>query len=292
MNTILYRPIHYAAEDDRRQIDALYQKVFHLNFSIKSNIWSQPARNPLGILATDADTGAAVGHFTSSAFRAKIGNAIIPFRISMGFMTDAAYRGQGIAAQLYFHLRNAILEAQDAQFIIGFPNDVSYHMHLNRMEYDLHRDYQFVVLPRGDSIHSYKKYTGDFSETCFGSSSQNNQLEHSASYMNWRYQNPNYDRWQSESGHIFITVKFQHKIDILYWSEAVSPEELFDFSSFLYHTTDADKVTTWNSLDALNAYPKERRNYHMCINYLICSPAEKQAIQNNWLFWMGDCELF
>lgn len=292
MNTILYRPINYAAEEDCRQIDRLYKDIFHLDFSVKSNIWCQPQRTPLGILAINAASGEAVGHFSSSLFCAKIENSPMPFRISMGFMTDPAYRGQGIATKLYLHLRDAILAAQDAQFLIGFPNDTSYRMHVDRMEYSLYRDYHFVVLPRGPHRYTYKSYNGDFSEGRHGMTSPNNRVEHSASYMNWRYQNPDYNRWQSETGHLFITVRFQNKIDILYWSEGALLEELLDFASFLYETESVEKVTTWNSLDALNAYPKEARAYHMCINYLTCSAAEKQAIQHKWLFWMGDCELF
>lgn len=292
MNTILYRPVNYAAEEDCRQIDRLYKDIFHVDFSVKSNIWCQPQRAPLGILAINADSGEAVGHFSSSRFCAKIKNSTMPFRISMGFMTDPAYRGRGIATSLYRHLRDAILTVQDARFVIGFPNDTSYHMHVDRMEYHLYRDYHFIVLPRGSYRYTYKSYSGDFPESCHGMPAQNNQLEHSASYMNWRYQNQDYSRWQSETGHFFITVRFQNKIDILYWSEEVPLEELLDFAAFIYETECVEKVTTWNSLDALNAYPKESRSYHMCINYLTCNAAEKQAIQNKWLFWTGDCELF
>ena len=82
------------------------------------------------------------------------------------------------------------------------------------------------------------------------------------------------------------------KADILYWSKDAGEEELLDFAAFLYEKQGVERVTTWNTVPFLDAFPREDRNYHMCIHYLNCPPAEKADIQKDWFFCMGDCELF
>lgn len=287
---IKFQLADYGAPDHKQQILSLYQDIFHVDFAEDYDTWFCGPCFPLGVIALNDNSGKIVGHFASLRFEMKTGTKIVPFRMSMGFMVSPECRGMGIGSNLYKYLRTAISEKQDSLFMIGFPNEVSYKMHIDRMEYILHRNYHFVVLPKGEHQQTYSKIHKVPKQLFV--TSQFNCILHSESYMCWRYENAKYDKWMTDNGHIFISTKFKDKADILYWSEDVCEDELLDFAAFLYQTQAVARVTTWNSTDYLASYPAEDRNYHMCMNYLDCDPDTKAMLNGNWLFYMGDCELF
>lgn len=289
MSDIIYRLANYAAPDDQRQILGLYREVFHTDFTASYDMWfCDKRRKPIGIVAVETEGAQIVGHWASAYFEAMIAGDVVGFRQSLGVMTDAAYRNRGIAAALFRHLQQAL---EDAHFIIGFPNESSYRLHIQRLDFVWKRDYHFVVLPRGCCRLQYQRSDSVCSDQA-NLFSGKNCLLHSTEYMEWHYQRENYEKWLSEKGHLFISVRYMDKADIVYWSPAVTQEDLLDFSAFLYANQSINRVTTWNSTAFLNAYPAEKRNYHMCIQYLNCTPAERKSIGQDWLYYMGDCDLY
>lgn len=45
-------------------------------------------------------------------------------------------------------------------------------------------------------------------------------------------------------------------------------------------------------MDFLDKYPAEERSHHMCIHYLDSTPTEREKIGGDWLFYMGDGDLY
>lgn len=292
MSSIVYRRADYSASDERAQILRLYREVFRMDFTMGYDMWfCKEARKAVGIVAVDAEDSRIVGHWASAHFEASIGEETMGYRQSLGTMTDAEYRGRGIAVTLFQHLRQAVVDEGDACFIVGFPNEASYKLLLNQLEFVWKRDYHFVVLPRGKNRCSYKE-DDVFYKNSSESLSGRNHLVHSAEYMEWHYNGKEYNKWRSENGHIFISTRFMDKADIVYWSATVTEEELLDFAAFLYSSQNVERVTTWNSTAFLDTYPAEERNYHMCIQYLNSTSAEQKRISGEWFFYMGDCDLY
>ena len=76
----------------------------------------------------DAETGEAVGHFGTVQTRVTLDGQAAPARISMGFMVSHRYRGYGIARRVNEELFSAIAARDEDALVIGFPNDISFHM--------------------------------------------------------------------------------------------------------------------------------------------------------------------
>lgn len=292
MSSIVYRRADYSAPDERVQILRLYREVFRMDFTMGYDMWfCNEARKAVGIIALDAGSSRIVGHWALAHFEASVGGEIMGYRQSLGTMTDAEYRGRGIAATLFQHLRQTVEDEGGTRFIVGFPNEASYKLLLNQLGFVWKRDYHFVVLPRGSSRFQYQKEKA-VCKRQIDVIPGKNCLLHTPEYMEWHYQRQSYDIWLSEKGRLFISVRFRDKADIVYWSYDTTGEELLDFSSFLYKSQDINKVTTWNSTDFLDTLPREERNYHMCIQYLNSTPAEQKRIGGEWFCYMGDCDLY
>lgn len=293
MNMITYRLVNYHQADDRRQVLKLYDQVFHMDFSGGYDKWyCREQRKTLGIAAVDEICGKIISHWALVGFDAVIHGREVLCRHLMGVMSDPEYRGKGIASNAFRSLREIVIDRKDTFFGISFPNDQAYSMEVNHLGYVPLRDYHFVVLPKGEAHGTYKLDEGILCEEQPDTLSGFNHLSHSKEYMLWRYQEKIYDKWRSENGHIFISTRFMDKADLLYWSGDASGEELLDFASFLYKTQGVERVTTWNTIPFLDMFPREARDYHMCINYFDRGPAEKEEIQREWFYYMGDCDLF
>ncbi|MDR2487474.1 MAG: GNAT family N-acetyltransferase, partial [Clostridiales Family XIII bacterium] len=166
-----------------------------------------------------------VGHFGTMSVCASVGGALQRGRISMGFMVDGICRGRGVASGLSDALFEALSAAGQDRFVIGFPNDVSFHMHTARMEYTPIRDYRFVTLPRGRAAQRYEPISGDaFTGFLPGGVSGGfvdsvgaNHLCHDAAYLSWRYGADAYQKYRSASGGLFVATRYADKADILYW---------------------------------------------------------------------------
>ncbi len=294
---ITYRTIDYEKHTDREDILRMYREIFHVEFEDQYRFWfeSRHAGAPIGVAAIDDTCGRMVGHFTTVRFRAIIDGASQPFRMSMGFMTDPDYRGQGIATNLYHELKKYVTDAEDDTcFIIGFPNENSVHMHIARMEYEEFRRLHFVELPKTEGADAEHRFTpaDGFSGASEEAGAGYNRMHHTKSFLDFRYADSKYETFVSDSGNLYTCTRFRDKVDILYWSDYLNEEELLAFASFLHGREGVSRVTTWNSLPYLDKYPREDREYHMCINPLNCDDAQKKRILSPWIFLMGDCELF
>lgn len=291
MNNIIYRRIDYTSKEDKNQILDLYKRVFNVEFADEYDFWFCQERKPIGIVAVCKNK--IVGHFTTILQEAVIQAEIINFRLSMGFMTDSMYRGKGIAGNLYKCLKEELLQENDALFLMGFPNDVSYCMHLEKLEYEHIKDFSFVTIPHEipNNVMFNLMHDNEWQESCERDLKQN-CLYHSDKYLRWRYSLPKYGKYVSEEGKKFIVTKYGDKIDILYWDTNVEQNDVLQFVGFLYQNFNVSKVTTWNSVAFLNQFPEETRKYHMCINFFNCNENQKKQIEKEWIFFMGDCELF
>ena len=289
---IVYCPAHYENPAIREQLLKLYRDIFRVEFSEGYRKYFLDWPDFAGVVALESRTGEIAGHFAAARFHAVIAGELMPFRMSMGFMTSPNFRGRGIATQLYRNLRDEILRRNDAKFIIGFPNDVSYHMHTHGMDYVSLKDYRFTVLPKSVPAGHYLPLSDFRGFRAEETPDKRNHLLYSAEYLSWRYRENQYEKWVSGEGRLFVSTRFRDKADILYWDLSASEEELLDFAAFLYERYAVSRVTTWNSAAFLNQYPAEERRYHMCVNCLNADSAEKESILGEWLFRMGDCELF
>ena len=289
MKKIVYRPADYADPDTAEKIKRLYAEIFHCDMSETFSFWygATPFGGPLGVLAVDAENGEAVGHFGTVQTRVTLDGRAAPARISMGFMVSPRYRGYGIATRLNEELFSAIAARDEDALVIGFPNDVSFHMHITRMGYRHIRDFQFVTLPRSGERQAAFAPCASLPD---GGSFPACAISHAPEYLAWRYAAGAYDAFRSERGSVFVCSRFRDKADILWWSAGAGREELLDFAAFLYRVYPVERVCTWNTFDWLDAFPKDERHYHFCIHPLPKTP--ELAMQGPWTFFMGDCELF
>lgn len=289
MKAIEYHLCDYSNPSTVEKIKALYLEIFHCDLTNTFSFWygATPFGEPLGVLAVDPESGEAVGHFGTMRTGVNLNGSPACCRISMGFMVSPRYRGHGIATRLNDVLFSAIREQGEDVLVIGFPNDVSFHMHLERMGYQHIRNYQFVTLPRGGEPVSSFSPCAFFPSVC---EYAGNAVDHSPEYLAWRYSRRPYDTFQSEKGGVFVCSRFRDKVDILWWSPLVDERELLRFAAFLYRAYPVDRVCTWNTFDWLDRYPKDERCYHFCIHPLPTTP--ETALRDPWTFFMGDCELF
>lgn len=294
---IKYRKIDYKEHQDRDAILEMYQNVFHIDAAEQYDFLYRGSHfsDPLGVIAYDDENGKVVGHFTTVSIRAIIKGESKRFRMSMGFMTDAEYRGRGIATNLYYELKKLVLsESGETLFIIGFPNENSVHMHIDRMEYKEYRTFHFVELPKdaGKGKTAFTQIDQIEQKENAWVHDGVNELCHDDAFLNARYADSKYEMYRSEAGNLYICTQFRDKFDILYWSDYDNEDELLAFAEFLHQKECINRVTTWNTTDYLNKYPGEDRDYHMCINYLECDDNMMAIVNQPWVFFMGDCELF
>ncbi|MDR2457054.1 MAG: GNAT family N-acetyltransferase [Clostridiales Family XIII bacterium] len=285
---IIYRIADYQNTKELRKIAALYLKVFNIDIIENLKFWfsNSPFGKPFGIVALYKEE--IIGHFGTAKLNANIGGEVLDGRISMGFMVDSDYRGQGIAGNLSKQLFDRLRKQGKDNFVIGFANDVSYKMHVESMGYELIRNYTFVKLLKGENI-KYEYNIVDKFKSAERKISENT-IDHNDEWLNWRYGNPKYKKYISDNGNYFVITKFRNKIDVLYWSEIAKKDELLDFVNFIYKTEEIALVSSWNTFDYLNEFKKEDRNYHFTMNIL--AKEKEELLKSDWFFYMGDCELF
>ncbi|MDR2457254.1 MAG: GNAT family N-acetyltransferase [Clostridiales Family XIII bacterium] len=180
---IAYRIADYQNAKELRKIAALYLKVFNINIIENLKFWfsDSPFGEPFGIIALYEEE--IIGHFGTAKLNADIRGEILSGRISMGFMVDSDYRGQGIAGNLSEKLFEKLRKQGKDNFVIGFANDVSYKMHIESMGYELIRNYAFVEFPKSENI-KYKYNAVDK----FSSAKKKiieNTVEYNDDWLNW-----------------------------------------------------------------------------------------------------------
>lgn len=288
---VRYEIYDYSAEEINRQVVELYWKVFNVNKgkSLGTFFLPNPAGKPIGIIATN-DRGRIVGHFATMSIPVMIQGETASGRISMGFMVDPECRGMKIASNLSNNLFEALQKEGKTDFVIGFPNDNSFHMHITRMGYKHIRDFQMVTVP------SRKKTV---KKSCFRQidnikgnkqTIERNAIVHDEKFLNWRFHEKKYLKFQSKDGNFFVCNKYRECIQILYWSEQVVPEQCLEFADYIYNSFGVEEVRTWNFLDWLDAFPMQERKFHFCIHNL--KEGLEGLLLEPWIFYPGDCELF
>jgi len=292
--SIKYKCIDYSDENDLVQVKYLYKKIFKVLDENKIMYWlsENHAGKPIGILAIDETINKCVGHFGTMAIQSIIGGEKVQGRNSMGFMVDGEYRGNRIATTISDLLFQNVFKDEACKYVIGFPNDVSYKMHLEHMGYRSVRDYNFVEINSNDKHKNIYTQKNVVDLTEHNVEIEHNTLNHDDDYLKWRYRDPKYLIYESDKRNLFITTEFNNKADILYWSTTVTEEELIDFACFIKKEISAERVCTWNTYKWMDDYPKEGRKYHFCINMNIYDDKYSDDIMKPWLFYMGDCELF
>lgn len=287
---IHYEIYDYLNEKINGQISELYWKVFHVEKKggLGSFFQPNPAGNPIGVIAvTDRDE--VVGHFATMCIPALIQGKAVNGRISMGFMVDPEYRGLQIASNLSNKLFTFLKGEDKTDFVIGFPNDNSFHMHIKRMGYKHVRDFQMVTLPKlgkgfverfqlTTRIESARQRTGK------------NMIMHNEEFLNWRLKGERYLKFQSEDGKYFVCNKYKGCFQILYWSEQVNSEHCLEFANYIYNTFGVEEVRTWNCFDWLTIFPAQERKFHFCIHNL--KKELEDLLYESWIFYPADCELF
>ena len=173
-----------------------------------------------------------VGHFAAVMLLVSINGQVYNFRMSMGFMTDACYRGNGIATNLYKKLKQEIIAEGKALFIIGFPNDVSVKMHLTKMEYSLCREFQFVKLPYKKQSRKFRKINIEEIGNKKIIRHPYNMVVHDSEYIKWRFNSQKYTSYVSDDKKYFICTKFKNKVDLLYWDSTVDEKDILELAGF------------------------------------------------------------
>jgi GNAT superfamily N-acetyltransferase len=289
---IIYRSAVY----DKRHSDAtaiceLYRQIFNVDMTETFDFWygNNPAGCPYGVVACDGDK--IVGHFGTMSILTSVMGHEMKGRISMGFMVSPDYRGYGIAAKLSNKLFADLKELREDKFVIGFPNDVSYRMHIEGMGYELLRNFSFIELPNNISGSANYRMISSIKHGETPACNVNSVI-HSADFLRRRYADPKYSIYVSEDNKLFVCTRFMDKMDLLYWSENASSEDVLAFASYLHMRDGITRVCSWNTYDWMNEYPAEDRRYHMTINIITDNDDERELLRNKWLFYMGDCELF
>ncbi len=295
---IKYEIYDYGSRGKNAEISRLYKDVFGVCLDVDSDICfnSGPYGSPVGIMAL-TDSGEAAGHFATMCISARSGEETVSGRMSFGFMVGEKYRGLHIASTMSEKLFAYLRQRGDSAFVIGFPNENSYHLHTSLMGYEHLRDYQMVCLPRsGRKAEPGRFQPADFltgESGIYRGSDFTNSLIHSEEQLNWKFADgKKYRKFVTEDGKFFVVSRYQNSTQIVCYSRDTDPELLTGFADFLYDTDAADEVRTWNSTDFLNSFPDSKRRWHMCINIITEDSCLRERLREPWFFMPGDTELF
>ncbi len=288
---IQYKIIKYNNESINSSIIKLYQKIFKIDFSTEFKWWylENPYGHSYGVVALDNNQ--VIGHWAVTPLPFSVLGNNIDGLISLAAMVDKKYQGQGIFKEMSHVLTNYLLMNTASKFIIGFPNDNSLFVHINRMGYKHLRDYSFI------KFKSNETYSNSYREIKSFVDNINDKiaLNKSRFYTAWRFNKKCYTFFENENGIKFVITKFKKDIDILEWSDNATNREISDFANYLYCTqSDVQTVKTWNSRVFKNVESISDRSYHFCIKILDEKDHNTPLVckKDLWSFHMGDAELF
>ena len=292
---IKYSVYNYSSEIINSRINELYKKVFNQDFSNNFDWWylNNPLGKAIGIIACDGER--VIGHFAVSPIKINIKGNVSSQLISLAAMVDADYQGMGIFKKLGNELFGHLIDNTDYDFIIAFPNDNSLKVHLGALNYVFIRDFNFVVFDKVDEKKSNQyKMVDSYGITEI--SHDKIHLYRSLEFLKWRYVNENrYKIIKDDKGNEFVVSKFKNKADILLWNTNLDVNDFKKFVQYLYRYLNVNDVSTWNTFDIFNELGRqEKRGYHFCVRFLNEEIPEKALLRDkeNWVFMMGDCELF
>lgn len=288
---IEYKIIDYTDSHINNEIIGLYKKIFRFDFSESFEWWylENPSGKSTGVIASEG--GKVIGHWAVTPLPFLCNGEEEIGLISLAAMVDESCQGQGIFKEMSNKLFEYLQCRTSYPFIIGFPNDNSLFVHVNRMGYHHIRDFQFIKFEKQpDQMHSYR-WIDKFNDTLKDGIGINKK----SSYAEWRFKNNCYDFYESDNGIKFVVTRFKNCIDILEWSESALKSDVIDFASFLYkENEDVAVVKTWNLDIFKNAELYSERKYHFCIKKLLDKAETNISLldEKKWHIQMGDAELF
>lgn len=268
----------------------LYHDVFHFDYSKKFDWWYKlnPNGESIGVIVYDSNL--LVGHFAVSPIEINKGKYIHKCLLSLAAMVRPSHQGLGVFGKLTETLFEYIKSLKKYRFIIGFPNDKSLNIHINKMGYTHVQDFFFIdYLKSNKEIILDYNYFLKFDKPLIAK--KNYSLNRNIEYLNWRFNPTDYILIKNNLGNRFICSKFNNKIDILMWDTDTNEYELEDLSQYLIDNYHIEKVSRWESLSNLNIAELRGRSYHFCIKPLELT--EDYVFDfDEWSFFMGDTELF
>ena len=289
---IQYRICDYSSFSDVNQLNRLYRSIFNVEFNKDDSYWykKRSDRSPIGILAYENNI--LIGHNGAIPLEIKINGQAEPCWMSYGSMISPAKRGQGLFTKMHIELLNHLKMNEESTAIIGFPNENSINIFLNDLSYRHIRDYSFVEIPAKPRNSSLFQAVDIDSVTIIDKKNTKNGVVHNKEYLEWRYSDSKYICMHNEKKELIIGTKYKNKLDVLYWSEGFSLDDLQAYSFFMREKNDLDMVTTWNTNSSLNSFHKYPREYHLCIFPLSEAYDDIDLTSSNWEVFSGDCELF
>lgn len=293
---MIYSIYHYDNALINQDIQRLYRDIFHVEMEdeFQWRFIQNPQGKAISVIARFQPDGVVAGHFSAMPCRVNLRGNKIDALISMGMMVSNQYAGQGIGTVMSDYLFRH-LEGDKYDLIIGFPNENSFHMHINKMGYIHVRDYHFVTFSNQHNKNRqyYTELPSGFNIEEAPGDNKMFSLDREPKYLKWRYGREKYTAFISDREEVFIITRFQDKIDIVYWTPTATVQDIRDFADFVYHNFKAQAVAAW---DTLNFRSKEctvdPRKYHFCIKKLKKDLPEEILNGNEWIWLMGDSELF
>lgn len=272
----------------------LYKNVFKIDFSQMFKWWylDNPCGKSVGVVAISDDK--IVGHWAVSPVSMRINGIVSVEWISLAAMIEDDYQGMGIFKKLSVKLFDHLDQKKGSNFIFGFPNENSIHVHIKRMNYHQIRDFSFHEIKSDDNCDSIYDEIDVKDMKSLPVSKSLIEIDRNEQYLKWRFEDSKkYRIFKNKSGIYFIVTSFKNKADLLYWSPEADNLDLEDFSSFIRTELNVEHVFSWNS-SALMKSVDDGRKYHFCVRKLKCSNLSDDFIVNekNWTFYMGDSELF
>lgn len=279
---------HYDDDIINNQVIELYKNIFKVNIRPKFS-WLFKNSRTFGVIATE--NGILVSHWAMLPLTYIIKEMKEKALIGMGMMTLDKYRGRGIALQVANKMFEFI-EKSDHRFVIGFPNDNSLNLHLDNLGYKLVRNFQFIKFNNSNkSVIEKYKVVKDI--TVHHQTLKGIELYRDDNYLNWRYGQDVYIKYQLDVDKYVVVTIFRDKVDLLWWTSSVKPDDLRIFIDFLYKTYGVTKTCTWNTFnDFYENSIMEEREYHFCIKNISYDDEEYLLNKANWTYYMGDSDLF
>ena len=292
--TIMYRIYRYEDNQINASIQELYRASFQVDIrdEFQWKFLQNPKGQAIAVIAMLDDK--LIGHSAVMPCEVNVKGNSVDAIISMGTMIHSSYIGQKIGSSMMRYLLQYLSESKYA-FIIGFPNENSFSMFTTKLGLTHLRDYHFISF-NNNYIESRNHYElADLDSVCLNLEPVGNSicLNRDNQYLKWRYGNKKYKFFKSSDEKFFVITEFQNKFDIVYWSPKVSKQDIRDFADFIYCMFPVKEVSTWDTFDLGDVVDTiGERKYHFCIKKLKSDLTEDVYNEKEWIWLMGDSELF
>ncbi|MDF2656925.1 MAG: family N-acetyltransferase [Bacillota bacterium] len=294
MTDFRYDIYHYDNYKINHSIQELYRDVFR--FDMKDEFHWRFLENPKGKAMAVVVTleHELIGHSAAMPIELIIRGNKVDAVISMGTMIHSGYTGHKIGSTMLQALHQYLYGSKYSLFL-GFPNDNSFSMFTNKLGWVHVKDYNFIrFLDNGlKPVNCYELTDVSSLALNLEPVSTDISLNRDPEYLTWRYKDKRYEIYKSIEDKYFVITKFQEKYDIVYWSANVKEDDVRDFAQFLYSTGKGSIVSTWNSIPFSDRDTEAgQRRYHFCIKKLKEDLTDDVLNDKEWMWLMGDSELF